>query len=49
MRMCPQLPTRILRVYVEALTVFCLVYHPEGLNKLSSLKAVSLKLFPLGE
>ena len=37
------LPNRILRVYIEALTGFSLVYSPDGLNNTDSLKAASLK------
>lgn len=32
------LPTKILKVYVEALTVY--VYHPDGLNNLFTVKTV---------
>lgn len=38
--------TRILKVYIEALTEFTHVYCPDGLTTLCSLEAVTLKMAP---
>lgn len=38
------LPTRILKVYVEALTGFSLIYHPNGLSNTLPFQACILEI-----
>lgn len=46
--LCIYLPFRILKLYVEALTVFRHIYHPDGLNSTLLSQGCVLRSAPRG-